>query len=80
MSTNESMKARTTTLGTRSGGSLDSALMRLRERDRRALALRFFEGRTAREIGLLQGISEEAARQRVWRALERLRAILGCGA
>lgn len=59
------------------GSMLDSALMRLREGDRRAIVLRFFEGRSTREIGLLQGISEEAARQRVWRAMERLRANLG---
>lgn len=56
---------------------LDRAMMGLRESDRRAIALRFFEGRGAREIGALQGISEEAARQRVWRAVERLRQRLG---
>lgn len=56
---------------------LDAAMSGLRENDRRAIALRFFEGRSIREIGLLQGISEEAARQRLWRAMERLREKLG---
>lgn len=55
---------------------LDAAMSGLRESDRHAIALRFFEGRSVREIGLLQGISEEAARQRLWRAMERLRARL----
>jgi RNA polymerase sigma factor (sigma-70 family) len=52
---------------------LDAAMSGLRENDRRAIVLRFFEGRSTREISLLQGISEEAARQRLWRAVERLR-------
>jgi len=55
---------------------LDAALMGLSEKDRRAIALRFFEGRSVREIGSLQGISEDAARQRLWRATERLRVKL----
>ncbi len=55
---------------------LDAALMDLSEKDRRAIALRYFEGRSMHEIGASQGISEDAARQRLWRATERLRARL----
>jgi RNA polymerase sigma factor (sigma-70 family) len=52
---------------------LDDALAKLPETDRHALLLRFFEKRTAREIGLRLGLSEEAAQKRIARALERLR-------
>ena len=45
----------------------------LAEKDRRALVLRYFEDRSLREVGEVLGVSEEAARQRVWRALEKLR-------
>lgn len=52
---------------------LDHALADLSESDRHALLLRFFEGRTARQIGERLGLSEEAAQKRVGRALERMR-------
>ena len=55
---------------------LDGALMLLGEKDRRAIALRYFEGRSISEVGTVLGVSEEAARQRLWRAIERLRARL----
>jgi RNA polymerase sigma factor (sigma-70 family) len=54
---------------------LDDALSQLDEIDRDALALRFFERKTAREMGLRLGLSEEAAQKRVTRALERLRGV-----
>jgi RNA polymerase sigma factor (sigma-70 family) len=54
---------------------LDHALSELSEKDRDALLLRFFEHKTAREIGQCLGVSEEAAQKRVRRALEDLRAI-----
>lgn len=54
---------------------LDAALTRLSADDRDALLLRFFERKTAREIGERLGLSEEAAQKRVLRALEKLRGI-----
>ena len=52
---------------------LDEALASLPEPDRHALLLRFFEKRTAREIGSRLGWSEDGAQKRVTRALEKLR-------
>jgi RNA polymerase sigma factor (sigma-70 family) len=52
---------------------LDTALEELSEPDRNALLLRHFERKSAREIGHVLGISEEAAQKRVHRAVERLR-------
>ena len=52
---------------------LDSAMAGLSERDRNAVVLRFFEGRNMREVGRAIGASEEAAKKRVNRAVERLR-------
>lgn len=54
---------------------LDLALAELSDPDRDALLLRFFERKTAREIGTRLGTSEEAAQKRISRALERLRAV-----
>jgi uncharacterized protein (TIGR03435 family) len=52
---------------------LDTALGQLGERDRNALVLRFFENKNLREVGLALGASEDAAKMRVNRALEKLR-------
>ena len=52
---------------------LDEAMLRLSRKDRDALVLRFFEGRSLREIGSALGASEEAVKKRVNRALEKLR-------
>ena len=52
---------------------LDDAVGSLREKDRRAILLRFYEGRNLREVGLALGASEAAAEKRVNRALEKLR-------
>lgn len=54
---------------------LDHALAELSDTDRDALLLRFFERRTAKEIGDRLGVGEEAAQKRVARALERLRGV-----
>jgi RNA polymerase sigma factor (sigma-70 family) len=54
---------------------LDHALAELSDPDRAALLLRFFERKTAREIGTRLGTGEEAAQKRISRALERLRAV-----
>ena len=55
---------------------LDDAMHRLNQRDREAVLLRFFEGRHFAEVGARQGVSENAARMRVERALEKLHALL----
>jgi RNA polymerase sigma factor (sigma-70 family) len=55
---------------------LDAAVADLRETDRRALVLRFFENRSLGEVGQALGIHEDAARMRVNRALDRLRTAL----
>jgi RNA polymerase sigma factor (sigma-70 family) len=52
---------------------LDTAVAGLREKDRQAIVLRFYEGRNLRQIGLVLGASEDAAEKRVSRALEKLR-------
>jgi RNA polymerase sigma factor (sigma-70 family) len=52
---------------------LDTAVAGLREKDRQAIVLRFYEGRNLREVGLALGASEDAAEKRVSRALEKLR-------
>src|ERR1035438_9226430 len=53
---------------------LEDAMGDLREKDRNALALRFFEGKTFQEIGAAFRVSENAARKRTDYALEKLRA------
>jgi RNA polymerase sigma factor (sigma-70 family) len=45
--------------------TLDDAMARLGERDRTAVALRFFHDKSFSEVGAAMGISEEAARKRV---------------
>ena len=55
---------------------LDAALAKLAEADRAAVVMRFFEQRPAREISLALGTSEDAARQRIGRAVEKLRSHL----
>src|SRR3954468_8151496 len=52
---------------------VDDAVASLRERDRVAIVLRFFEGRSLADVAGALGISAEAAKQRVYRALERLK-------
>src|SRR4051794_24151353 len=52
---------------------LDVAMGKLNQKDRGAVALRFLEGKSLREVGVAMGISEEAARKRVSRAVTKLR-------
>src|SRR5262245_7466428 len=54
---------------------LDAALAQLDENDRDAILLRYFERKTAKEIGERLGLTAEAAQKRAVRALERLRMI-----
>lgn len=53
---------------------LDVGIAELRNEERDALLLRYFERKSAREIGTVLGISEQAAQKRVNRAVDRLRA------
>jgi RNA polymerase sigma factor (sigma-70 family) len=52
---------------------LDEGMSRLRGKDRDVLLLRFFERKTAREVGQSLGISEDAAEKRITRAVGKLR-------
>lgn len=55
---------------------VDSALAKLSESDRDAVILRFLQQRSFRDLAKTLGISEEAAKKRVSRGLERLRRLL----
>lgn len=55
---------------------LDDALSRLGEKDRATVLLRYFEGKSLHEVGEALGCTEEAARKRVDRAVDRLRSHL----
>jgi len=57
-------------------GLLDQVLHKLTDRDRGAVVLRFLEGYSLREVGATLGVSEDAARMRVDRALGKLRRLL----
>ena len=55
---------------------IDDALHALDERDREAVLLRFFEGRPFAEIGAKLSLTEDTARVRVGRALDKMHARL----
>jgi len=55
---------------------LDEAMGELGERDREAVILRYFQDRPLSEVGAALRLSDNAARMRVERALERLRHLL----
>ena len=55
---------------------LDDAIDQLPEHDRAAIVLRFLEQRDYRQVGAVLRVSEDAARMRAERALEKLRRIL----
>ena len=52
---------------------LDGAMEQLGQKDHDAVVLRFFENKTFAEVGVTLGASEDAAKMRVNRALEKLR-------
>jgi uncharacterized protein (TIGR03435 family) len=52
---------------------LDGAMEQLGRKDHDAVVLRFFEGRNFKEVGAELGASEDAAKMRVGRALDKLR-------
>ena len=51
---------------------LDEAMQTLEDDDRTAVLLRYFENKSLREVGQALGTTEDAARKRVSRAVERL--------
>jgi RNA polymerase sigma factor (sigma-70 family) len=53
---------------------LDEAMTHLRDKDRDAVVLRYFQNKNLREIGQDLGIEERAAQKRIGRAVEKLRA------
>src|SRR5689334_4231774 len=55
---------------------LDDAVNDLNDADRQAVVLRFFDDKSMRDVGATLGVSEDAAKMRVSRALERLRNLL----
>jgi RNA polymerase sigma factor (sigma-70 family) len=55
---------------------LDEAMHRLNERERTAILRRFFDQRPLAEVGECLGVSENAARKTVDRALDKLRRVL----
>jgi len=55
---------------------VDGALAELNETDRDAVILRFLQQRSFRDVAHELGTSEEAAKKRVTRALEKLRGLL----
>lgn len=55
---------------------LDDAMTDLKEADREAIVLRFFQGRTCAEIAATLRVTDEAARKRIDRGLDKLRDAL----
>ena len=53
---------------------LDTALGRLSEKDHNAIVLRYFESKDFGEVGAALGTTEDAAKKRISRALEKLRS------
>lgn len=51
---------------------LDEALLSLREKDRTAVLLRYYEGQSLRDVGVSLGVNEDTAQKRVASAVERL--------
>jgi RNA polymerase sigma factor (sigma-70 family) len=54
---------------------LDEAMARLRDKDRDAIVLRYFQNKSLQEVGEALGVEERAAQKRVDRALEKLRTM-----
>lgn len=55
------------------GPLLDSAMRQLGDQDHAAVVLRYFEGKDYKQVGAELGMSETAAKTRVFRAMEKLR-------
>lgn len=52
---------------------LDDAMGALSQKDRDAIALRYFQGKSFQEVSAVAGVTENAAKKRVAHALEKLR-------
>lgn len=52
---------------------LDAAMSRLSDADHHAIVLRFFDGKSLKEVGAALGASEDAAKMRLNRAVEKMR-------
>lgn len=59
---------------------LDQVVDKLPARDREAIVLRFYEGRSLEEVGCALGVTRDAAAKRIARAVDRLRVSLGISA
>ncbi len=70
----ESQTSDTQTVWNQLAPVLEDAMIRLRDRDRDAVILRFFENKSMKEIADILGLEERAAQKRVQRALEKLRS------
>jgi RNA polymerase sigma-70 factor (ECF subfamily) len=57
--------------------SIGDAVHRLRPKDRQIVTLRYFDGLSIRELSEALGCTEQATRQRVGRAVEKLRKAIG---
>ncbi len=55
---------------------LDQAVAALSQADRTAILLRFYEKKPLREVGERLGLTEDAAKKRVSRAIEKLRTLI----
>jgi hypothetical protein len=56
---------------------LNDAIASLGGKERDAVVLRFIEGKNLREVGVTLGVTEEAAKKRVSRGVEKLRTFFG---
>ena len=56
--------------------TLDAAMEELTSEDRNAVLLRFFQGKSLKDVATALGINDDAARMRVNRALDRLHGLL----
>jgi RNA polymerase sigma factor (sigma-70 family) len=70
----ESHTSDTQTVWNKLAPILEENMARLRDRDRDALVLRFFENKSIKEIATTLGLEECTAQKRVQRALEKLRS------
>jgi RNA polymerase sigma factor (sigma-70 family) len=68
-----SLNENESTVWTQIAPLLDAALAGLNETDRHAVVLRFFYGKSLKEIGAALGGSDDMARMRISRAMEKLR-------
>lgn len=63
-------------LGLEDHAALEHALSQLGESDAKVLRMKYYEGYTAKEIGEILGISHEAVKKRIQRALKKAMALM----